>query len=106
PLRRDFALSPEAVITGRLVRASDGTPVAGSYVHVRTRDEHNDLRVVWTTSNERGQFRLTGVGSGRHRLGVFHDEVCARAVIEVNAGPGQSVEDLVVPMVDSLRLSG
>ena len=63
----DFALVPEAVIAGRVVRDDTGAPVPQAYVFVPggpRGTESTPLRGAMTDSS--GRFRIGGVAAGRH----------------------------------------
>ncbi|HEY4178809.1 MAG TPA: carboxypeptidase regulatory-like domain-containing protein [Kofleriaceae bacterium] len=60
---RDFVLAPGATVTGKVVRASDKTPVESATVELREDDGSVDLV---GTSNADGTFTIDGALPGRH----------------------------------------
>jgi len=107
PLRRDFALVPEAIVSGRTVRAGDGAPVGGALiVLVPTTEGTSTTAVVLTTSDASGRFRLSGVAAGLHKLIAHGDGVCNTKEIQVAAAPGQLTHDLTVRLEPTARLRG
>ncbi len=73
--RLDVALIPEATIVGRVVRADDGTPVAGARVWLRAEAYPGTIAASpdIAAADADGQFRITGVAPGRHMVAAETD---------------------------------
>ena len=87
--RVDVALAPGAVVTGKVVEASTGEPVAGVWVGLwpmrRRSGEGGDRSTV---SGDDGTFKIEGLAANRYEL-TARDRDHARAVIDevlVDAG--------------------
>lgn len=99
-VRRDFSLTPEATIDGRVVRAADDSPVPGAFVYLYSRTgvlpsgERNAPRLGMT--DERGAFHLQGVSAGRYGVGAYADGVMVRDHAEVIVDAGTSSADVVI----------
>ena len=80
PLRRDFALAPEAIVVGRVVRADDKTPVGGALVELRS-DEFRMLGAkLYASSDDTGAFRFSGASPGQHEVTASADGLASKPV--------------------------
>jgi RNA polymerase sigma factor (sigma-70 family) len=82
----DFALVPEATISGRVVRDDTGEPVPGAYVFAAAWQrgvEGTPQRAAFT--DQAGRFRLDQIAAGRHLVFVRADGL-------VDTSPGTSVD--------------
>jgi hypothetical protein len=74
-----------AAVTGRVVSATDGSPLSGALVLVRT----TSVTKTWTGSD--GRFRLADVPTGTHGVLIskagFHSDQRRREVVAGNAPP-------------------
>jgi protocatechuate 3,4-dioxygenase beta subunit len=95
---RDFALGPEAIVTGTVVRADGGAPVADALVEVR-----GSTRTA--QSGEDGRFRLGGLAAGRQRLAARADGLATAGDVEVVAQIG-SDRDVTLRLTGLARVSG
>lgn len=100
--RRDFLLTPEAVIDGR-ARTPDGAPVPGARIWVEPegaetrRETEQSARLIAATDRD-GRFQIEGLGGGRHRIGGGGLGVTASPItVTVAAGAAQEVELVMSP---------
>jgi len=85
---RDIELVPEALISGRVVRAQDHAPIAGATVQASPESWENNTRIRRAVSDAQGSFRITGESSGRFVLTATADHyTCAptSVIAEVTA---------------------
>ena len=100
-LRRDFELSPEAVVFGRTV-----PPAADALVWLQpTSGAARMSAIVSARTDAAGRFRLAGVAAGAHVLGVYADDWRTVDPIEVEAAAGGSHE-VVARVVPAARVAG
>jgi protocatechuate 3,4-dioxygenase beta subunit len=95
-LRRDFEVSPEATLTGRVIAAEDGAPIAGALVQVGGGE---------ALSGEDGSFRLAGLFPGKQALLARAPGRRLPDPIEVQLGVADAAE-VVVPLERAARLRG
>ncbi|HEY1584650.1 MAG TPA: carboxypeptidase-like regulatory domain-containing protein, partial [Polyangia bacterium] len=106
-VQRDYALTPEATIVGRVIRADTNAPVA--HASVRSSSTDAGLRLgapVATMTNEQGRFTLSGVAAGRHRVLAYAEGAAAAEAVEVNVEPGRPSGEVLLRLVPASRLSG
>jgi len=89
-VRRDFELVPEAVVTGRVVRANDKTPVPGAEVALMSDRTMMGDGWMWesTTADDDGQFRIDGLLPGRYTVTAKADRLATREPVRVLAEVG------------------
>ncbi len=111
-IRRDFRLSPEGVLTGRAVRAGDGTPVAGALVRVSPSGAlvpglaaAGGSAAAQTTSDVDGRFRLAGLVPGRRQITATASGLRAPAS-DINVEAGDGDEDIVVSLEAAVQVAG
>lgn len=107
-VRRDFALTPEATIVGRVVRADSGAPVAGAEVRAVGVDQWTPR---WsaphsTVTNGEGRFTLAGLAAGRHRLSAAAAGLASSQWLELSVQPGRIGNEIVLPLLATARVSG
>jgi len=104
-------MTPESVLAGIVVRASDGAPVPG--VRVESGSD-------WSTSfgfgfgtgrgvaftDDDGRFRIDRLAPGRYKPSAQSDEGYGRVAQSVHLGLGQSVEDLRVELHPAATIRG
>ena len=106
-VQRDYKLTPEATIVGRVIRADTNAPVAGA--SVRSSSTEAGLRFAApgaTTTDDAGRFTLSGLAGGRHRVLAFAEGVASAEAVEVNVEPGRSSGEVLLRLVQASRLSG
>ena len=106
-VQRDYALTPEATITGRVVRADRNTPVA--HASVRAASTERGLRVGApgaTTTDDEGRFTIAGLAGGRYRVSAFAEGLATAEAIEVNVEPGRPSGELLLRLLAASRLAG
>jgi RNA polymerase sigma factor (sigma-70 family) len=107
-MQRDFLLTPEATIVGRVVRAADGSPVAGAQVR-SVGIEQGSARwsaAASTVSDAQGRFTLTGLAPGRHRLSASADGVASSQWLELSVQAGRISSEIVLRLAATTRVSG
>ncbi|MDB4967429.1 MAG: hypothetical protein JWN44_3118 [Myxococcales bacterium] len=106
-VKRDFSLSPEAIVSGRVVRADDGQPVAGANVRA--------LSVGWgqrypapaaTSTDAEGRFTLSGLAPGRHRIAALAERLASSDAVDILVGAGRTTANLVLRVVAESRVRG
>jgi RNA polymerase sigma-70 factor (ECF subfamily) len=106
-VQRDYALTPEATIVGRVIRADTNAPVAQA--SVRASSTERGLRTGApgaTTTNDQGRFTIVGLAGGRYRVSAFAEGVAASESIELNIEPGRPSGEIVLRLLPASRLSG
>lgn len=106
-VQRDYALTPEATIVGRVIRADTNAPVANA--SVRSSSTEMGLRLAApgaTTTNEQGRFTISGLAAGRHRVLAFAEGAASAEAVEVNVEPGRPSGEVLLRLVPASRLSG
>lgn len=81
-------LSPEAAIVGTVVRASDGTPVAGATIRVS--DDRRDDPQLEVRSAADGSFRAGGLTGGVYRARALTDDAYGEASNPVTLAMGET----------------
>ena len=92
--RRDFALSPEATIFGRVVRAGDKSPVAGATVEASPNFAAPPLFPTprRARTGEDGRFQITGLRPTTYYVAATAPGLRAQRVEEVTPTPGGASE--------------
>ena len=106
-VRRDFLLTPEATIVGRVVRAEDGRPVADA--SVRSVSGGFGLRVgapAAAITDGGGRFTLAGLAPGRHRLAAFATGLAMSEPLEINVRAAGTTPEIVLRLGIAARISG
>jgi len=108
PVLRNFELSPEAALTGRVVRADDHTPVAHAIVEVTT-----FARLAAYGASERrvatdadGNFHVEGLAPGAVNLRAHADRLASPHAVNAVAEVGKSQGPVVCVVVPTLTISG
>ncbi|HEX4456323.1 MAG TPA: sigma-70 family RNA polymerase sigma factor, partial [Polyangia bacterium] len=106
-VRRDFVLTPEATIVGRVVRASDGSAIVGA--GVRSIGAAVGSRVaapVAITTDGRGRFALAGLAPGRHRLVARAADLATSEAVDITVEAGRTSPEVVLRLAPAARVSG
>ena len=105
PIAQDVVLVPEAVITGRVVRADDGRPVENARVRAFPLEWGADRAMGGlAVSDAAGRFRIGGLVPARYRLWGAADGLtsnAAEALAEVGA-----TSEVVVTLIEAGQLRG
>lgn len=105
---RDFALAPEAVIAGRAITTSDGSPVAGAEISLSP----ENIRMSRSLSNAKavadndGRFRFRGVAPGTYSLTATADHLATIQPTQVIAEVTAPAEDVEVALAPAMSISG
>lgn len=107
-VQRDYALTPEAVIAGRVVRADTNAPVVGASVRVFSgnRESQRISAPGATTTNQQGRFSVSGLASGRQRIVAFADGLATSEAVEINVEAGKPSGDVLMRLKPGGRVSG
>lgn len=105
-LAKDVVLVPEAIVTGRVVRADNGAPVPGARVAIES--DGLSAPSATTIADGAGRFRLTGVGAGDFHLTATAGDLATATADSprITAEPGHTNADVVIPLKVTLRLRG
>jgi RNA polymerase sigma-70 factor (ECF subfamily) len=103
--QRDIVLLPEVVVAGTVV-GPDDKPVADAWITIDPRGKGN-IRdaAVFGRSSADGTFRLTGVAPGHVQVSAVAPGLASRR-IGIVAGPGETVERVVVRLDRASRITG
>lgn len=105
---------PPCTVSGRVVTAADGTPVASSRVALIPEHERRESQVYAAISDSSGQFRISGVPAGRYQFLATHTGYVDQhyqstgddtgAILALQAG--QEVKDVLFRMTLAAVLTG
>jgi RNA polymerase sigma factor (sigma-70 family) len=106
-IRRDFLLTPEAILVGRVVRADDGSPVVQASVRSVTGELGRQVAApAASVSDTHGRFTLAGLAPGRHRLVAVASGLGTSDPLEVNVQAGATSPEIVLRLRAAARISG
>jgi protocatechuate 3,4-dioxygenase beta subunit len=105
-LRRDFLLSPEAPLHGRVVRVVDHTPVPGAIVELSPDDPRLNHPVLYAASDADGHFHFEGAAPGRHVVTATAERLATARPIHVIADVAVPDEEVVCALSPTLRIAG
>lgn len=94
----ELLLTPESTLSGKVVDAASGEPVAGARVSVGW-DET-------TFSDEQGAFRVTRLTPGRHEVTARTDRGYGRTEGSTLVGLGEHVDGVIVKLHPAHRIEG
>src|SRR5262249_20210265 len=85
-MQRNYALTPEAIVVGRVVRADTNAPVVGAAVRAESIDNMFQRFAApgATTSDGQGRFTIAGLAPGRQRLFAVAAGLATTAPLEIN----------------------
>lgn len=101
--RAQLYLTPESTLSGTVVTAEDGQPVADAIVAVTLDDEGGEASA---RSDAQGRFRLTRLVPGRYHPSATGDGYRGEAAASVLLGLGQSVDGIVIVVHPASRVRG
>jgi hypothetical protein len=101
PGRLDFQLTPESLITGTVIDASTGAPLAG----VRVESAGGETGASDVT-DAAGQFQLAGLVPGRYAVIARSATRYGRSAGSLLVGLAQPVGPIVVPVYPAFQVSG
>ena len=103
--QRDMVLLPEVVVAGMVV-GPDDKPVADAWITIDPRGKGviRDAAVFGRSSSD-GTFRLTGVAPGHVQVSAVAPGLASRR-IGIVAGPGETVEHVVLRLDRASRITG
>lgn len=96
----EIFLTPESVLVGRVVSASDGTPVEG----VRIKPEKWTENLAFTDAD--GHFRVEGLSPGRYKPSAQGSHGYGEAVESVQLGLGETSESVEIVLHPAALIEG
>ena len=107
-VQRDYALSPEATVVGRVVRADTNAPVAGASVRVTSIDSMFQRFAApgSAVSDGQGRFSIGGLAAGRAHVTAFAEGLASGEPIDVNVEAGKPTGELLLRLRAASRLGG
>jgi hypothetical protein len=107
-VQRDYALSPEATVVGRVVRADGNAPVAGASVRVTSIDSMFQRFAApgAAVSDAQGRFTIGGLAAGRQHVVAFADGLAASEAIDINVEAGKPTGEIVLRLRAAARVAG
>ena len=108
PVLRNFELSPEATLVGRVIRADDHTPVPHALVEVVTSQRLSAYGAMskHVSSDADGNFRVDGLAPGTVTLEASAEGLLSPRPTHAVAEVGGSHEPVTCVVVPGLRVSG
>ena len=103
--RRDFTLAPGTSVSGRVVVADTGAPVADAIVTVRSADSEPSFIELSATSQDDGRFVVDGLAPGRYGITAHADGLATLLPVDVIAEIG-AADDTVVEVSKTFALAG
>jgi len=100
----EIFLTPEAVLVGRVVRASDGTPVEGARVTAESGGWSWNQAVALTDAD--GNFRLDGLEPGAYKARAEADDAMGMAEEQVILGLGETSAPIVIQAHPAFVIAG
>jgi hypothetical protein len=101
----ELVLTPESVITGKVVLAGTGEPVAGVVVDAKAESFFSEGSGQ-ARSDEAGEFRIDRLEHGLYTLRARGDELYGQATELVHLGLAQTAENVVIELHPALLVSG
>ncbi|MCU1281534.1 MAG: hypothetical protein JWM53_5080 [bacterium] len=106
-VQRDYALTPEAVISGRVVRSDNNAPVAQASVRVTSLERGQRFAAPGaSTTNEQGRFTIAGLAGGRYRVDAFAEGLASTEAVEINIDAGRPSGEVLLRLQPASRVSG
>ena len=107
-MQRDYALTPEATVVGRVVRADNNAPVAGAAVRISSVDMMFQRFAApgAAVADAQGKFTIAGLAAGRQRISAFAEGLTSTEAIDINVEPGKPTPEIVVRLRAAARLAG
>ncbi|MGZ3428959.1 MAG: carboxypeptidase regulatory-like domain-containing protein, partial [Polyangia bacterium] len=107
-VQRDYALSPEATVVGRVVRADTNAPVAGASVRVTSIDSMFQRFAApgAAASDAQGKFTIGGLAAGRQRVVAFAEGLASSEAIDINVEAGKPTGEILLRLRPAARLAG
>ncbi len=106
-VRQDFALTPEAIIVGRVVRADNGSAVVGATVRTEPGEiGRRRAAPAVVVTDAQGHFSLPGLAPGRHRLIAFAQGLATGEAVDVNLEAGRTTPEIVLRLQSAASVRG
>lgn len=106
--RRDVVLVPEAVVSGRVVRAEDGAPVPHAQVWIWPQPQSggDGPHSVSAIADPAGHFRAAGLNPGEVAVSALAEGLASSGIVRASAAAGQANPEVVVRLSATARISG
>lgn len=105
---RDVILVPEIVVTGRVIRAADASPVADAVVTIMPAGTFGPDGPEQTSavSDADGTFRASGVPPGQVTATAIADDLTTESAAKATVIVGQTPPELTIRMIGTVTLRG
>lgn len=97
----ELVMTPESVITGRVVMAGTGEPLSGVVIEAASKRFESQAR-----SNDAGKFRIDKLAPDIYTVSGRADQLYGKAGELVHLGLGETAEDLLIELHPAFMVSG
>ncbi|WAS92809.1 carboxypeptidase regulatory-like domain-containing protein [Nannocystis punicea] len=104
--RFELYLTPESVLVGKVVRASDGSPVEGAKVTAERGDTFFGGGGGVSITDAGGNFRISQLSPGAYKPSVTADDAFGMAAEQVVLGLGETSQSLVIEAHPATTIAG
>ncbi len=101
--RFELRLLPEAVLVGKVVRASDGSAIAGARVDA---EGNNSADHGPAFTDAAGRFRLTGLRPGAYKASAVSDDAFGLAPEQAIVGLGETSAEIIITAHPAFAIRG
>lgn len=107
-MQRDYALSPEATVVGRVVRADNNAPVGGASVRVTSIDNMFQRFAApgAAVTDAQGRFSIGGLAAGRQHVTAFAEGLASNEAVDINVEAGKPTGEILLRLRPAARLAG
>lgn len=102
---RDFVLMPGTSVSGRVVRADDGSPVAGALVELGSAPGEEGVELT-ASSDADGKFTFDSVEPGRHLVRARAERLASAHPVDVMTEVGAPAVDVVCELTATHTIAG
>lgn len=107
-MQRDYQLTPEATVFGKVMRADTNAVVAGATVRIEAFDKgfQRSSAPAMATTDPQGKFTINALAPGRQRIVAKAEGSATSESIDVNLEVGKPTGELVLRLKPASRVSG